>query len=122
VVVPKYNWFDLIVLDLKQVLMAPDKSMTPALASALAPATIEALKTLSTINPDQSIDDLFNCKKLTASLEQMRARRNINLFEKLNAIKQDFSDLNHKLSKMEESIINLKETTNNLVKSLPQSR
>lgn len=89
--------------------------------SNLAPATLEALKTLSRISSNKGIDDFSNCEKLTASLEQMRARRNINLFEKLDAIKQDFSGLNHKIAKMEESIIDLKETTSNLVKSLPQS-
>lgn len=85
----------------------------------LPPATLEALKTLSSINPGQGIEKLSNCDKLTASLEQIRANKNMKLFEKLDKIRQDFSGLNHKISKMEESIIDLKELTSNLVKSLP---
>lgn len=79
----------------------------------LEPATLEALKTLSIVSSNEGID------KLTASLEQIRAKKNMKLFERLDAIKQDFSGLNHKIAKMEESILDLKKVTSNLVKSLP---
>lgn len=85
----------------------------------LAPATLEALKTLSAIGANEGIDKFSICDKLTASLEQIRAKKNMKLFEKLDKIRQDFSGLNHKIAKMEESIYDLREVTNNLVKSLP---
>lgn len=89
----------------------------------LSPATLEALKTLSTISAGEGgLDKLSNCDKLTASLEQIRANKNMRLFEKLDKIKQDFSGLNSKLAQMEESILDLKEVTNNLVKSLPPDK
>lgn len=85
----------------------------------LDPATIEALKTLSIVSSSDGADKLTDCNKLTASLEQIRSRKNIKLFEKLDAIKQDFSGLNLKIAKMEESILDLKKSTSILVKSLP---
>lgn len=85
----------------------------------ISPATLEALKTLSTISSNEGIEMLSQCDKLTASLEQIRANKNMKLFEKLDKIRQDFSGLNHKIAQMEESMVNLRETTNNLVKSLP---
>lgn len=88
----------------------------------LAPATLEALKTLSAIGNNEGIEKLFNCGKLTASLEQIRAKKNMRLFEKLDKIKQDFSGLNHKIAKMEESIYDLRKVTNNLVNSLPPTK
>lgn len=85
----------------------------------ISPATLEALKTLSSISPGDGIEKLSNCDKLTASLEQIRANKNMKLFEKLDKIRQDFSGLNSKIAQMEESITNLKEVTTNLVKSIP---
>ena len=86
----------------------------------LSPATLEALKTLSSTSSSHGIDKLSNCDRLTASLEQIRSKKNMKLFEKLDKIRQDFSGLNHKIAKMEESILDLKEVTINLVNSLPQ--
>lgn len=74
----------------------------------LSPATLEALKTLSAISASEGIEKLSTCDKLTASLEQIRAKKNMKLFEKLSKIKQDFSELNHKITKMEESIHDLR--------------
>lgn len=88
----------------------------------ISPATLEALKTLSTISSNEGIEKLSECDKLAASLEQIRANKNMKLFEKLDKIRQDFSGLNHKIAQMEESIVNLRETTNDLVKSLPPDR
>lgn len=87
----------------------------------LSPSTIEALKTLSTISAGDGVEALSNCDKLTASLEQIRAKKNMKLFEKLDKIRKEFSGLNHKIARMEESITDLKEVTNDLVKSLPTS-
>lgn len=87
----------------------------------LSPSTIEALKTLSTISAGDGVEALSNCYKLTASLEQIRAKKNMKLFEKLDKIRMEFSGLNHKLARMEESITDLREVTNDLVKSLPTS-
>lgn len=88
----------------------------------VSPATLEALKTLSSISSNGGMDRLSNCDKLTASLEQIRANKNVKLFEKLDKIRQDFSGLNSKIAQMEESILDLKEVTSNLVKSLPPDR
>lgn len=85
-------------------------------------ATLEALKTLSSINSSEGIGKLSNCDKLTASLEQIRANRNIKLFEKLDKIRQDFKGLNNQIAQMEESIIDLREVTSDLVRSLPPDR
>ena len=85
----------------------------------LAPSTLEALKTLSTIGANEGDETFSSCHKLTASLEQIRAKKNMKLFEKLDKIKQDFSGLNHKIAQMEESISDLREVTSNLVNSLP---
>lgn len=85
----------------------------------ISPATLEALKTLSSLGSSQGAGTLSNCDKLTASLEQIRANKNTKLFEKLDKIRQDFTGLNHKLALMEESISDLREVTSNLVKSLP---
>lgn len=85
----------------------------------LAPSTIEALKTLSAIGSSEGVETLSSCHKLTASLEQVRAKKNVKLFEKLDKIRQDFSGLNHKIAQMEESISDLRKVTSNLVNSLP---
>lgn len=81
----------------------------------ISPATLEALKTLSSISSTEGIEKLYNCDKLTASLEQIRANKNMRLFEKLDKIRQDFSGLSTKIAQMEESISDLKEETSNLV-------
>lgn len=88
----------------------------------LSSETLEALRTLSMLNPGDGTEKLTNCSKLTASLEQIRVNRNVKLFEKLDKIRQDFSGLNHKIAQMEESILDLKQITNNLVKSLPPDK
>lgn len=88
----------------------------------ISPATLEALKTLSAVSTSEGIDKLSNCDKITASLEQIRANKNMRLFEKLDKIRQDFSGLNNKIAQMEESILDLKEVTSNLVKSLPPDK
>lgn len=85
----------------------------------VSPATLEALKTLSAIGMQEGVNRLTNCDKLTASLEQLRSKKNMHFFDKLNRIKQDFSELNCKIAQMEESIIDLRQVTSNLVKSLP---
>lgn len=87
----------------------------------LAPATLEALKTLSAISSNQGVEELTNSDKLTASLERIKAKKNMKLFEKLDKVRQEFSTLNHKITQMEESILDLREVTSNLVKSLPSA-
>lgn len=93
-------------------------STTATDKTELSPETLEALKTLSLINPGDGVEKLTNCNKLTASLEQIRANRNVRLFDKIDKIRQDFSGLNHKISQMEESILDIKQVTSNLFKSL----
>lgn len=88
----------------------------------ISPATLEALKTLSSIDNSAGLERLTDCDRLTASLEQIRANKNVRLFEKLDKIRQDFSGLNSKIAQMEESILDLKKVTHNLVKSLPPDR
>lgn len=88
----------------------------------LSMETLEALRTLSKLNPGDGAENMTNCSKLTASLEQIRVNRNVRLFEKLDKIRQDFSGLNHKIAQMEESILDLKQITSNLVKSLPSDK
>lgn len=95
---------------------AQDKSID------ISPATLEALKTLSSLSATGGIEQLNGCQKLTASLDQIKATRNVKLLEKLDKIRQDFSGLNNKIAQMEESIMDLKEVTKNLVKSLPPDR
>lgn len=87
----------------------------------VSPSSLAALKTLSSIS-GRDVEQLTNCDKLTASLEQIRASKNMKLFEKLEQIRQDFSGLNSKLAQMEDSILDLKEVTNDFVKSLPPDR
>lgn len=87
----------------------------------ISPSSLAALKTLSSIS-GRDVEQLTNCDKLTASLEQIRASKNMRLFEKLESIRQDFSGLNSKLAQMEDSILDLKEVTNDFVKSLPPDR
>lgn len=77
----------------------------------LSPATLQALKILSTIESGNGTETLTSCDKLTASLEQIRAKKNMKLFEKLDKIRQDFSELNNKIAKMEEFMLELKEVT-----------
>lgn len=88
----------------------------------LSPETLEALKTLSSMSSTDGIQKLSNCDKLTASLEQIRANKNMRLLEKLDKIKQDFTTLNKEIAQIEESILDVKEVTSNLVKSLPPDR
>ena len=83
------------------------------------PATLEALKTLSIVSANEGVEKLHDCNNLTANLERLRSKRNMRLFEKLDAIRKDFSGLNLKIAKMEESIADLKKGTSNLVHSLP---
>lgn len=94
----------------------PDRSND--LGISLTPSSFAALKTISSISSEQGAEQLSNCDKLTASLEQIRSSKNIKLFQKLENMRQDFSGLNKKIAQMEESILDLKEVTNELVKAL----
>lgn len=95
-----------------------NKTISPPL-NDISPSTLEALKTLSTISSYSGVETITDCDKLRASLEQIRAKKNMKLFNKLDKIRQDFSGLNFKLAQMEESISDLKKGTSNFVKSLP---
>lgn len=85
----------------------------------ISPATLEALKTLTTISYCTGVETITDFDKLRASLEQIRAKKNMKLFNKLDKIRQDFSGLSNKLAQMEESISDLKKGTTNFVRSLP---
>lgn len=97
-----------------------DKTRNPNVTNKfdVSPSSLAALKTLSSIS-GRDIEQLTNCDKLSASLEQIRASKNMRLFEKLEKIRQDFSGLNNKIAQMEHSILDLKEVTKDLVNSLP---
>lgn len=97
-------------------------NLTTTILNDISPSTLEALKTLSSISSYSGVETITDCDKLRASLEQIRAKKNMKLFNKLDKIRQDFSGLNFKLAQMEESILDLKEGTSNFVKSLPQDR
>lgn len=99
-----------------------NKKLTTPLLNDISPSTLEALKTLSSISSYSGVETITDCDKLRASLEQIRAKKNMKLFNKLDKIRQDFSGLNFKLAQMEESILDLKEGTSNFVKSLPPDR
>lgn len=98
------------------------KNLATPLLNDISPSTLEALKTLSSISSYSGVETITDCDKLRASLEQIRAKKNMKLFNKLDKIRQDFSGLNFKLAQMEESILDLKEGTSNFVKSLPPDR
>lgn len=87
----------------------------------ISPATLEALKTLSHISSYSGVETITNSDKLHSSLEQIRSKKNMKLFNKLDKIRQDFSGLSIKLAQMEESISDLKQGTTNFIKSLPSS-
>lgn len=101
---------------------APEQSKSSQFEAghSIPATTLEALSTLTALSSSEGLSTLTNCDKLSASLEQIRVSKNLKLFEKLDQIRQDFSGLNNKLAQMEESISNLNEVTNNLVKSLPR--
>lgn len=92
------------------------KQLPNLTSHSLSPAIVEALKVLSksTLNSDGKPEHGINCDKLTASLKQLRMRRNLHLFEKFDEVRRDFSGLNDKLNQMEESIESLKQITNSL--------
>lgn len=84
----------------------------------ISPSTLEALQTLSSISSYSGLETITDCNKLRASLELIRAQKNMKLFNKLDKIRQDFSGLSNKLAQMEESISDLKEGTTTFAKSL----
>lgn len=85
----------------------------------VSPAMLEALKTLLSTSSSDGLEKLTNCDKLAASLEQIRANKNMKMFEKLEELRQEYSGLNSKIAQMEESMSDVKEGTGNLVESLP---
>lgn len=95
----------------KQSKSSEDLDKKPNAGQAeISPATLEALKTLSSMGTGKDLEKLTNCNKLTASLEHIRASKNTKLFEKLDNIRQEFSGLNRKLTQMEETISDLKQS------------
>lgn len=63
----------------------------------LSRPTLEALNTYD-------ISSTIGGDKLSTVLEQTRSKNNINLYQKLERLRQEYSKLNDKLAEMEESI------------------